>query len=61
MILAIAHLGQRAEHVFGALRNLGFSERESRSAVRRVLETAETRCPKTLLRAALVLLTAQFA
>src|SRR5690606_26706451 len=46
------------EQVFGALRRLGFSERQARSAVRRVLETAETLCTATLLRAALGVLTA---
>nr|PZN24244.1 MAG: hypothetical protein DIU78_12475 [Pseudomonadota bacterium] len=46
------------EQVFGALRGLGFSERQARSAVRHVLETAETLCASTLLRAALVWLSA---
>jgi len=46
-----------AEQVFGALRRLGFSERESKAAVARVLKTAETPCAETLLRAALAVLT----
>ncbi|MFO7181616.1 MAG: HNH endonuclease [Pseudomonadota bacterium] len=49
------------EQVFGALRTLGFSERQSKSAVKHVLETAETPCPATLLRAALALLTQSLA
>nr|PZN23591.1 MAG: hypothetical protein DIU78_13630 [Pseudomonadota bacterium] len=49
------------EQVFGALRSFGFSDRESRGAVKRVLETAETLCSKALLRAALALLTSRSA
>ncbi|HLV66455.1 MAG TPA: HNH endonuclease [Polyangiaceae bacterium] len=44
--------------VIRGLRGLGFSERESKTAVARVLETAETLCAATLLRAALAVLSA---
>lgn len=45
------------EQVFRALRRLGFPERDSKTAVARVLETAETLCAASLLRAAITGLT----
>jgi len=45
-----------SEQVIRGLRGLGFSERDSKTAVARVLETMETLCAKTLLRAALTVL-----
>jgi len=49
------------KQVVGALRGLGFSERDSRTAVARVLEAAETRCSAALLRAALAVLGASLS
>ncbi|HLV67580.1 MAG TPA: HNH endonuclease, partial [Polyangiaceae bacterium] len=47
-----------SEQVIRAMRGLGFSERDSRTAVARVVETVETLCVERLLRAALAVLSA---
>ncbi|HLV66245.1 MAG TPA: RuvA C-terminal domain-containing protein [Polyangiaceae bacterium] len=49
-----------SEQVIPGLRRLGFSERDSKSAVGRVLETMESLCAETRLRAAIAMPAAPF-